>query len=283
MASIHPDPFSPECIRKLKQLFNDSGRWVFLTGAGISAESRIPTFRGKDGYWTVGSKEYHPQEMATRSMFSLQPEEVWSWYLYRRTICRSAKPNPGHLAIVKFESLLQDRFLLVTQNVDGLHLRAGNTVDRTFQIHGNIDFVRCINDCHTDLLPLPDALPSKTKGSPLTDEERALLKCSQCGDWLRPHVLWFDECYDEAHFRFRSALEAAHDAKLLLVVGSAGATNLPMQMSEIALRSGACLIDINPEDNPFRQMTQRAECGFSFEGESGIILPKLLAALRSAY
>ena len=100
-----------------------------LTGAGVSAESGIPTFRGREGYWTVGSTEYHPQEMATLQAFEAMPEEVWRWYLYRLGACREAQPNQAHRAIVRLEERLGDRFCLITQNVDGLHLRAGSSPD----------------------------------------------------------------------------------------------------------------------------------------------------------
>ena len=129
-------------------------RLVFLTGAGISAESGIPTFRGKEGYWTIGSKVYQPQEMATWSNFSQMPAEVWRWYLYRRAICHQAKPNPAHLALADLEARLQSDFTLVTQNVDGLHLRAGNSFDRTYQIHGNIDYMRPYHGDSSSLQPI---------------------------------------------------------------------------------------------------------------------------------
>ena len=115
-------------LQDIVQKFKDSrGNITVLTGAGISAESGIPTFRGRDGYWTIGSKEYHPQEMATFHMFTRRPLDVWAWYLYRKTVCAEAVPNAGHRALVELETLFLDRFCLITQNVDGLHLRAGNT------------------------------------------------------------------------------------------------------------------------------------------------------------
>ncbi len=134
----------------------DSGNLVVLSGAGISAESGIPTFRGKDGYWVVGYREYQPQEMATRAMFGRDPEAVWAWYLYRRGLCRGAAPNRGHRALVDLERLLGDRFRLVTQNVDGLHIRAGNSPARTYQIHGSIDHARCGVACSRQVWPLAE-------------------------------------------------------------------------------------------------------------------------------
>ena len=128
---------------------------MVLTGAGISAESGIPTFRGPEGYWRVGSRNYRPMELATREAFERMPEEVWRWYLYRRAVCRAAAPNPAHRALVDAERRLGDRFLLVTQNVDGLHRRAGSDPARTFEIHGNIDLWRCADDCADGARPAP--------------------------------------------------------------------------------------------------------------------------------
>ena len=268
-------------VAHLEALGRGPGQLVVMTGAGLSAESGIPTFRGEEGYWTVGAKEYHPQEMATLSMFSARPEEVWAWYLYRRTVCRGASPNAGHEAVVRMERALGDRFLLITQNVDGLHLRAGNTLERTYQIHGNIDFARCARECGAPLWPLPDDLPAKGKGKPLVDDERRRLRCPSCGGWARPHVLWFDECYDEEHFRFQSSLRAASEARMLLVVGTSGATNLPRQVGQVALASGATIVDINPEPNPFSLMAERAPGGFFLEGGGGTMLPPIAELLAS--
>ena len=249
-----------------------NGRLVVLTGAGISAESGIPTFRGPEGFWTVGSKEYRPEEMATFAMFSRNPDEVWQWYLYRLGVCRGGEPNAGHRAVVELEQLLGDRFLLITQNVDGLHLRAGNTLERTFQIHGNIDYMRCAADCTRDFFPLPEGVATKAKDEPLTDADRAALVCPNCGGRSRPHVLWFDECYDEEHYRFNSSIQAAVAADMLLSVGTSGATNLPMQVGSIAAQKGALLVDVNPDSNPFSNMAERSG-GFFCQGPAGEILP----------
>jgi NAD-dependent deacetylase len=254
------------------------GRVLALTGAGISAESGIPTFRGKEGYWVVGSRNYMPQEMATREMFERNPREVWRWYLFRFGICRSVEPNPGHHALVELDRGLGDRFHLVTQNIDGLHLRAGATQGRTYCIHGDAAFVRCADECTLDLFPMPD-MGRRDGETPFTDADRAVLSCPRCGGWLRPHVLWFDEYYDEHWYRMQSALRAADRADLLLVVGTSGATNLPSQIGDIAWRRGIAMVDVNPEDNPFAQRARSMAKGFSVRGAAGERLPEIVRAL----
>jgi len=256
---------------------------LWLTGAGISAESGIPTFRGPEGYWRVGSRNYQPEEMATRYAFEQMPEEVWAWYLYRRGVCRRAKLNAAHLALVKAEQRARDRFLLVTQNVDGLHLRAGNTLDRTYQIHGNIDFMRCTKDCLPGPVPLPDGVQvAWEKGRALSGQELDQLRCPSCGAMARPHVLWFDERYDEPNFRFQSSIDAARRASLLIVVGTTGATSLPIHIGTIAAQRGVPMIVVNPEPNPFSNLVQRTGHGAFVSGTAGHWVPKLVDALPSA-
>jgi NAD-dependent deacetylase len=233
------------------------GLRIFLTGAGISAESGIPTFRGKEGYWTVGAQEYHPQELATHQAFTEMPYEVWAWYLYRRDVCRAAPPNAGHQALVQAERLLGDQFLLVTQNVDGLHLRAGNSPERTYEVHGNIDYFRCADSCTPERYPLGEGFLPFAKGQKVTPEQQALLVCPRCGGRARPHVLWFDECYNEEFYRFDSSRAAAAKAVALVSVGTSGNTNLPVQMGFIAAQRGTFLVDINPDSNPFSQLAEQ--------------------------
>ncbi|PIE61565.1 MAG: RNA polymerase subunit sigma [Desulfobacterales bacterium] len=262
----------------LENFITGTGRITVLTGAGISAESGIPTFRGPEGYWTVGSKEYRPEQMATFAMFSQNPWEVWAWYLYRWTVCNNAAPNSGHRAVVQMEALFKDRFKLVTQNVDGLHLKAGNSEDNIFQIHGNLNYVRCSKECTPLLLPFPKGIGSKAKNQPVTEEEKERLTCPNCGHLLRPHVLWFDECYNEIWFKAESAMEWATKTELLLVVGTAGATNLPMQIGMVIARNpNAIVVDINPEDNPFRQFARRHPRGIVMEGTGGKYLHEILS------
>jgi NAD-dependent deacetylase len=201
-----------------------AGLVTVLTGAGISAASGIPTFRGPEGYWTIGAREYTPQQMATRAMFTRAPEEVWGWYRYRLGVCRAVEPNVAHRAIVDLERALGDRFLLITQNVDGLHLRARTTPARTYAVHGEIEWVRCVRACTDERLPVPDVATGRRRDGTLTTDERRALTCARCGAWLRPHVLWFDEFYDEPLFRVDSALRAAAVTSLLVTVGTSGAT-----------------------------------------------------------
>jgi NAD-dependent deacetylase len=267
--------------RTLDAAVRGSGTILFLTGAGVSAESGIPTFRGKEGYWTVGAREYHPQELATRRAFGELPRDVWRWYLYRRGVCRNAAPNPAHRAIVELEKTLGDRFALVTQNVDGLHLRAGNTRERTFQIHGNIDFMRCARGCTPQIDELPPDLVLPDRDAELSDEDYDRLRCPRCAQPARPHVLWFDECYDEPLFRAQSAMIAASRADLLVIVGTSGATNLPIQIGVQVARRRRPIVDVNLDDGPFAELAAAVD-GFCLRGPASRWIPTLVEALQTS-
>jgi NAD-dependent deacetylase len=256
------------------------GPIVVLTGAGISAESGIPTFRGPEGYWRVGSRNYRPEELATLSAFQRLPAEIWGWYLYRRGVCLTAEPNPAHRALVRLEAALLEQFQLVTQNVDGLHLRAGNSRARTWQIHGNLHFMRCGRDCAPVLMPIPDALPRSWEKDRVPDAaELELLRCPACGAATRPHVLWFDECYDERSFHSESALQAAHDARLLVVVGTSGTTTLPMLMAQTAARDGTPMVVVDVEESRFSELARHSAFGVFIRGRAGEVLPELVQQL----
>jgi NAD-dependent deacetylase len=265
----------------LAEALNTPGPIVVLTGAGISAESGIPTFRGPEGYWTVGSTVYQPEEMATYRMFRKAPRAVWQWYLHRQSVCRRAQPNAGHLALVELEKQFSERFLLVTQNVDNLHLRAGQAPEKTFQIHGNLFQVRCAAECSERIAPMPAGIES-AHGEPLSEDRWLQLRCPQCGDLLRPHVLWFDEYYNEIHFHWESTITAARTASLLIVVGTSGATTLPSQVVQLVYRGGGVIIDINPDDNPFGRLADSYERGFSLRMQSGRALPMVVDLLGSS-
>ena len=267
--------------KTLQDFAHGSGRITILTGAGISAESGIPTFRGPEGYWTIGSKEYQPQEMATYSMFVKKPDEVWKWYLYRIGVCGKASPNSGHLSLVEMETLFKDRFTLITQNVDNLHLRAGSRLKKTFQIHGNVFFMRCAGECALKVYPIPEDLSRREKNKNLTEKDRNLLMCPDCGSRTRPHVLWFDEMYNEHFYRYHSALNVAGETELLIVVGTSGATNLPNQVVwEVKNRDGV-IIDINIEENPFSNLALKSRRGFFLKQPSGKALPSILQVFKN--
>jgi NAD-dependent deacetylase len=238
----------------------------------------VPTFRGPEGYWRVGSRNYQPMELATHQAFTAMPAEVWRWYLYRRSVCRAARPNPAHAALVAAEDALHDRFLLVTQNVDGLHLRAGSTLARTYQIHGNIDFHRC-SVCTRGPLPLPADLGEVWEPSrPLGPSEQAQLTCT-CGAWMRPHVLWFDESYDEPLFRLHSTRAAMARAAALVVIGTSGATSLPAYMVDVAADRGIPLVVIDRERTPFVEVAEASPRGAFLQGAAGACLPPFVRAL----
>lgn len=267
--------------RLLHEAVSSHGGITVLTGAGISAESGIPTFRGPEGYWTIGSRVYHPQEMATLEMFRKNPKQVWQWYLYRMGICRRANPNAGHRALIDMECLFPDRFTLVTQNVDNLHLRAGHREQNTFQIHGNVFFLRCSENCNTAICPIPKQIHPKGKDEPISETQWRLLHCPDCGSLLRPHVLWFDESYNERYYRLESTLKAARNTDLLIVAGTSGATNLPNQVVWEVYEHAGIIIDINIETNPFSRLADSYRRGASIRQQSSKALPWLTARLKT--
>ena len=251
---------------------------VLVTGAGVSVASGIPTFRGPRGYWTVGSREYHPQEMATRAAFQAMPREVWRWYLYRRHVCNSAEPNAAHRSAAAIEAVCGDAFAVLTQNVDGLHVRGGCSEERVFEVHGSIDVMR---DLESGVrLPLPEHARIRDRGEALSDDLWNLLVNPATGARCRPHVLWFDEAYDEENYRFYSAMGLAAAASLVVVCGTSGAANVPHLAVREALLGGASLIDISPDDNPFRELASRlGDRGLVYDGTAVDGLDELARSL----
>jgi len=266
----------------LSSEWDGSGLILTLTGAGVSAESGVPTFRGEEGYWRIGSRNYLPEELATRAAFLQMPDEIWGWYLYRRSVCRAASPNAGHLALAELERGLVergegDRFLLVTQNVDGLHLRAGNTLSRTYQIHGNLDYMRSMRDDDKQVFPLPKELGERwQRGRAIGPEQRAHLTCPHETSLARPHVLWFDESYDEERFHLQSTLEAVERASLVLVIGTSGATNLASLIVHRTAERRVPLLVINRDPSPYSSMAERIPSGLFVQGPAGEVLPPVV-------
>jgi NAD-dependent deacetylase len=253
----------------IAEKYLESSNIILLTGAGISEESGIPTFRGYGGYWSIGSKNYFPEELATYNVFMQIPEHVWAWYHHRRNLCKSAEPNAGHHAIKKLETIAikhSKSFHLVTQNVDGLHLKAGADPLLTYQIHGNLHYMRCLQSCTSNLYPIPD----ETTGIP---------KCPNCGKFARPHVLWFDETYNELYYGATSVLKLANAMNFLVIIGTTLKTSLPYKIAIIAANKSIPIVKINPE--PLDELA--GENVVHIPEKSGSFLPKLLAVIESTY
>ena len=160
-----------------------------------------------------------------------------------------------------------------------LHLRAGNTAARTFEVHGNIDYRRCTERCTTELHPLPERFFGWPKERELDDEGLAALNCPRCGAMGRPHVLWFDEYYEEGLYRFKSGLRGVAASNLLIYIGCSGAANLPLMAAREASYAGASIVDINPGDNPFAQIASESPRGHWVKATAEEALPELVEAL----
>jgi NAD-dependent deacetylase len=275
---------TPSLRRLLPRAAAHPGRVLILTGAGVSAESGVCTFRGDDGRWQVGSRSLHPVELATWMAFQRMPVHIWGWYLYRRARYRAATPNPAHRAVAMLEERLGDRCLLVTENVDGLHLRAGSSPERTYQIHGNVDLARCAAECTREILRLPDDFARDWRwGQRPGEAEQAALTCNRCGGWLRPHVLWFDEHPDEERFHFDSALRATSEAAVLIVAGATRAPALPTKMCTIAVAQGVPTVVLDAQGNALSEMAAGSANGISLRGPASSLLPEVCETLASQF
>jgi len=211
-------------IKEILALLRDARRVAVLTGAGISAESGIPTFRDAlTGLWA----RFNPEELATPEAFERNPALVWDWYAERRGRVATCAPNPGHRALAELERRTPD-FLLITQNVDGLHEAAGSR--KMVELHGNIRRVRCSRDCG-----LVETWP---------DDERPP-RCSRCGAFLRPDVVWFGEMLPQQEFA-RASL-AARTADLFFSIGTSNLVEPAASLTWLAHEHGATVVIVNPE------------------------------------
>jgi NAD-dependent deacetylase len=211
----------------VKDWLRSSVSVTVLTGAGISAESGIPTFRGPGGVW----KTYRAENLATPEGFERDPKLVWEWYDWRRSVIATAEPNPGHRALAQIERRVP-RFTLITQNVDGLHDRAGNV--SVLKVHGDIWTLRCTS-CERerrDLRPRLDQIPPH---------------CS-CGGMQRPGVVWFGEGLPDAIWE--EAVRSTREADLFLVVGTSAVVHPVAGLVYLAKSSGAKVVEINVDDTP---------------------------------
>ncbi len=236
-----------ELVAKLRQ----AESVAVLTGAGISAESGVPTFRdAQTGLWA----RYNPEELATPEAFQRNPRLVWEWYEWRRQLVSQAEPNPGHLALVEMERRAP-RFTLITQNVDGLHRRAGSR--RVIELHGNI--VRTI--CSRERLVVEQWEETGEKPP----------RCPRCGGFLRPDVVWFGEMLP-AH-ALQAAIEAAREAQIFFSVGTSAVVQPAASLPFEAVRHGATLVEINLEETPVTPMAH-----YVLRGPAGVVLPALVEA-----
>ena len=235
-------------IEYLKEKLATSRRIVVLTGAGISAESGVPTFRGEGGLW----RQYRATDLATPEAFARDPALVWEFYNWRRELLHPLEPNPGHKTLAGLERRAP-HFTLITQNIDGLHQKAGSK--NILELHGNIWWVRCT--LCSDL--------KEDRTVPL----RGLPNCEKCGGLLRPHVVWFGETLDPDVLE--SAYGAINSCDAMLVIGTSGTVQPAASMGMHARRRGAFVAEINLDPTPYTQIYE-----VTIPGKSGEILPQLL-------
>ncbi len=234
----------------LVEALRGARRVVVLTGSGISSESAVPTFRdAQTGLWA----SYDPLELATPGAFDRDPELVWKWYVWRRGLVDSARPNAGHRALADLERRTP-HFTLVTQNVDGLHQEAGSS--NVMELHGNIRRSRCPAENVTVEPEVAEHLP------PL---------CPNCGSPLRPDVVWFGEALPA--WGLRVASEAARSCDVFLSVGTSGLVYPAASLPYEALEGGAVVVEINPNPTPLS-----AHADFAVRGRAGDVLPRLVGA-----
>lgn len=235
----------------LLERLREARRIAVLTGAGISAESGIPTFRDAlSGLWAC----YDPQELATPEGFARNPKLVWEWYAARRKRIAEVQPNAGHRALAELEQRIA-QFTLVTQNIDSLHQRAGSRA--VIELHGNIARVKCSRE-HTVVSAFP--------------EDESPPRCGACGAFLRPDVVWFGEMLPfEA---LEQAEAAARGCEVFFSIGTSAEVFPAAELPLTALSAGATVVEINPEETA---LTRRAH--FALQGPAGVVLPQLLAAL----
>ena len=236
--------FSDKLISKLK----DAKSVAVFTGAGISAESGVPTFRGEDGLW----KKFRPEELANFDAFMRNPDLVWEWYKYRKQIIANIKPNPGHYALVEMEKHYKN-FAIITQNIDNLHRRAGSKT--VYELHGNIERNYCL-DCRKSF-----------SNEEIFTQEKAP-RCT-CGGLIRPDVVWFGEFLPQDQWDAGEA--AAERAEVFFSVGTSAVVYPAASLPMIAKRAGAFVVEINLGRTELSHQADEV-----LIGKSGEILPKIV-------
>ena len=240
---------------RLTELLGTAQSVCVLTGAGVSAESGIATFRGPDGLWA----KFKPEELASFDAFIRNPELVWEWYTYRKTVIHQAQPNAAHTALVQMEDLVGD-FTLVTQNVDNLHARAGAT--KVLELHGNVERSYCI-EC------------GKFAADVMIAAKGQAPRCSACGGLLRPDVVWFGELLPQQVLQ--EAFRASERCDLFLCVGTSGLVYPAAGLPLVARERGSYLVEVNTDPTDLS-----ARCSESLLGKAGEILPVLNRIMHRA-
>ena len=245
---IHSGAVDP----KLAEALRSAQRVVVLTGAGISAESGVPTFRDSlTGLWA----RFKPEELATPEAYRRNPKLVWEWYESRREKLRSVQPNAGHRALAALARRYPE-FTLLTQNVDGLHQRAGSR--GVIELHGNIMRAKCFDEDRV----VPE----------WTHTGEAPPRCPHCHGYLRPDVVWFGE--ELPADAISTAMSVSDACDVFLSVGTSSVVYPAAMLPEMALRRGATVIEINPDETPLT-----ASATYSLRGPAGVVLPELLCAV----
>ena len=236
----------------LLQLLNTAQRITVLTGAGVSAESGVPTFRdAQTGLWA----KFKPEELATPGAFRREPRLVWEWYAWRRDLVAKANPNPAHIALVEWEKRIPS-FTLITQNVDDLHRRAGSR--NVIELHGNITRTKCFDE-NVVVKNWPDTAEIPPR-------------CPRCGGFLRPDVVWFGETMPEEETA--RAFAASAQCDIFLSIGTSAVVHPAASLPFHALEHGATVIEINPDPTPLTD-----EANYVLTGAAGVILPELMKSL----
>ena len=239
---------------ELITLLKSTSRLVALTGAGVSQESGLRTFRdAQEGLWS----QYKPEDLASPEAFARDPKLVWDWYAWRREAIKGVRPNAGHYALTEIEKHIP-QFTLITQNVDGLHRMAGN--QNVLELHGNIQRVRC-SECGKFAKDWGDDLES-------------VPQCKRCDGLLRPDVVWFGESLPLD--QLEKAVKATRACDVFFSIGTSGVVQPAASLAHAARNKGAVVVEINAEPT-----TLTAKADFFFQGKSGAILPELAKAVWS--
>lgn len=238
-------------IEEVKEKLHKAKSVVVLSGAGISAESGVPTFRGEDGLWN----NYRAEELATPGAFARDPELVWRWYDWRRGIVGKIEPNKAHYALKDLEDKL-NKLVIITQNVDGLHELAGSS--DILELHGNIWHVRCTKCGEV----------SQNRVVPIE-----ILPYCHCGGLLRPHIVWFGEPLD--HDIIGRAFNEAKNCDFMFVIGTSGIAQPAASLAGLAKENGAYIVEINIEPTALTGIMDKAFHGIDL-GKAGIVVPKFI-------